>query len=537
MGTSVKRWAAGISVGYAALLAILVARVIQQPLQAFEVAKVPFVQHGIRLRLLAQLEGHEGWNLAELWAIADSGDYAPGVQLASYVWGAFFGHGVQAAVLSQLVWMSLLMLGVGAVVRRLGGPARSCWTSALFVALIPGVHGAATVYQYDIPMLAALWLTALVLLPRPGFAGVPEGLRAGFLATVACVLKWSALPFGPPFALGALLTGGMRHKKARLIAASVALVTAVGLVALLLQASDSSLQATLRTQVDTAASEGSVLALRHKVSDLSPRLSFLGVHFISSVLSPLLALPLLALAGVWALRNRRGWVLFAVIVVGGLGFVLGIAADVDERFLVPAATALAAAAAMGVEDLPRRFRGPTVAVVTMLGLLVALDFHHAPEAWWNRELVVITPQDGHRAEVRLRGMGAVSSVEALGWNRRDETPDVEWDFLAAVQAEFATDPGKIVLVSEAVYDLGVHSVWFEFEHLLAYNRGGRGPWDDYSRSLPPCDVGSDGSSALLLTDEEPFPDCLEQADWVSSKRIGTVDLFVVLFERIPRSDD
>jgi len=496
-------------------------RVLQQPLQPYRTAKAPFAPHGIRLRALRSVQDLGLWNPLEIWRAVD-GDSVPGVNLVSLVWGAVFGHAAESTVLSGLLWLVLLCGCVALTSRRLGGSTQAAVAAGLFTAVLPCVHGAATVYYYDVPYLGLVWLATFLLLPRPGGRPILGGLGGGLAFVAACLAKWSALPLGLPFVAGALLCGSRRSRRERLWVGLAFTVTAVALLALVLSSSDASLQDTLRRQADPDAYEDSLFGLRAKMTDLRPRAAYLGAHFITSVLSPLLAVPLLLLGCLWLARDRRGLPLFVVAVSGVVAFSCFLAADEDERFVVPAATVLALAAALALDGIrtPRRARR-IAAVVVGLGLLVAWDFHHADRAPWNTEVILFQvggPEEA-RDPVRLRGLGAVSSIESLGWNRRDETPDVPNNLLRGLSAAFPGERSRRVLVTAAAEEVGVHSVWFEYQHLLASHLGAPRRPDFHPQSASPC--GSDQRTAdyLLMTTGEEWPSCLQRSHWQKDRRI------------------
>jgi len=172
-------------------------------------------------------------------------------------------------------------------------------------------------------------------------------------------------------------------------------------------------------------------------------------------------------------------------------------------------------------------------VIVAVGLLVALDFHHSPRAPWNTEIVLFRPNHPAMDPARLRGLGAVSSVEGMGWNRRDETPDVPADFLAALGRAFGGDRSQDILVTVAAEALGVHSVWFEYQHLLAYHRGERQRSDTFARTVLSCETQDHNARHLLIVTGEPFPTCLEQAHWQKDRLIEGNSLSLTLFVRTP----
>ena len=496
-----------------ALLAILLARILQQPLQPYGTAKVPFVQHGIRLRALNSFEELGSWNPMAIYAAID-GDYAPGVHLVTFLWGAIFGHAAEDIVPSALCWLVLLCSCVALVARRLGASQHSAIAAGLFTAVMPCIHGAATIYYYDLPFLSLVWLSVLCLLPRPDAKPLVMGASGGLAFAAACIAKWSALPLGLPFLMGAMLIGVHGGRRQRAVSGLACLATIVGLLALVLISSDASLQDTLRSQADSSTTEDSIFGLRTKTGDLLPRAAYLATHFITGALSPLLALALLGLGGLWLSRDRRGLPLVLLGSCGSIAFAALLAADEDERFLVPAATLLALCAGLALDQLKSPPRAQKVtAVVVVTGLLVALDFHHGERSPWNAEVVLFAIDEPRKDPARMRGLGAVSSIEALGWNRRDETPTVPHELLDALAETFAEDTGSTVLVTPAAEAVGVHSVWFEYRHLLARRANNKGAATAYAKTGLLCQNYDPLAPYLLMVSGEQLPDCIDSNNW------------------------
>jgi hypothetical protein len=495
------------------LLAILLTRIQEQPLQPYGTAKVPFVQHGIRLRALNSFEELGSWNPMAIYAAVD-GDYAPGVHLITFLWGAIFGHAAQDIVPSALCWLVLLCACIALVARRLGASQHAAVAAGLFTAVMPCVHGAATIYYYDLPFLSLVWLSVLCLLPRPGAKPLVMGVSAGLAFAAACIAKWSALPLGIPFLFGAMLVGVRGGRRQRVSTGLACLLTIVVLLALVLISSDASLQDTLRSQADSSTTEDSIFGLRTKTGDLLPRAAYLATHFITGALSPLLALSFLGLGALWLMRDRRGLPLVLLGSLGSISFATLLAADEDERFLVPAATLLALCAGLTLDRIKSPTRARKIAaVVVAIGLLVALDFHHGERAPWNAELVLFAIDAPGKDPARMRGLGAVSSIEALGWNRRDETPDPPHQLLDALAEAFADDTGSTVLITPSAEAVGVHSVWFEYRHLLARRTNNKGAATDYAKTGLLCQDYDPLAPYLVMVSGEPLPDCIDPKDW------------------------
>ena len=516
-------WLLGAVVAVGLLGALLMQRILEQPLQPFGTAKVPFVQHGIRLRALARIHQMDTAAPAEAYRILD-GDYAVGGKIVALLWGEVFGHQVDAVLVLGLLWMCLLACFFAATARTLGASWRGTISAALFVMLLPSVHGPATIYYYDLPATALIWVSVWIILRFAHERPVRAGLCGALVFAAACLTKWAALPFGLPVVGGALLCGAATDRRAAMTRVLTFIPVVVCVLATALFVDDESLRGNFSSQQAPVTDAGNPLGLRGQFSDIPLRVGYASVQFVTALLSPLLALFLVPLAFLWAWRDRRGLALILLGAAGTLCFTLVVAADADERFLLPAALSLTLAAALALDRLlPARFAAILVASFVVVGLGVAWDFHHARPGLWNQQVLLFSLGE-ERPTARLRGLGAVSSVEALGWNRRDETPDVPDLLLAAVDAAFGDQPDASILVSSGAAALGIHSVWFEYAHLLAWLDDRAGPIASYPKTSPACPLDAPAEAdALLVAVDEDFPGCLSLDNWQLEQRLSGRD--------------
>jgi hypothetical protein len=143
----------------------------------------------------------------------------------------------------------------------------------------------------------------------------------------------------------------------------------------------------------------------------------------TSIFSPLLAGFVAILIIRWLASGRSGWRFVGTVLLGHACFLLGLVPLLDDRFLLPSAPALIVGATIGWSSLSPGLRKRVGACILTAGLLVALDFHAAPQSPWNRP-AVLSPGDGDRVPCTLaRGLGAASSVEHRGWSRADSLGD------------------------------------------------------------------------------------------------------------------
>lgn len=351
-------------------------------------------------------------------------DFPPGMHVLSALLGPITGHSPFAVTAQNLLWLALLggsMLSAGL---RLGlTPAGAGRASALAI-LVPSVHGAACRYYYDLPMTALLFALFAAALARPERRRWLQPLVVGALLAAAALVKWPAVPLGLiTLAAAAVVTR-------RFVALGVAALVGALLVFVLYGGRFdgtsldwmASLMAGGEKPPTQPRPEGGVTALLSTVdlaSRLHPaRLAWYPLVAITACLSPLLAA---AIAWPSARGLRRGprpaLAAVGVLVLGQLAFHVVFVEVLDARFALSWVPALALVAALGWQGSgPRARRGMEVAAASA-ALLVAADLHLGLAgplaAPW-------TVQLGSTPVIEGRGLSVASSVEALGWVRRDE---------------------------------------------------------------------------------------------------------------------
>lgn len=446
-----------------AVLAILGARMLMEPLQPYGDGAAQYIEHAVRLEVLEALEGHEGSTLHALRLADDTVlSHPPGLHLITLAAGSLTGHAAEEVLWTGPLWLLLLGLSLWACAGALGGNSRARTAALLGAVLLPAAHGAATRYHYDLPMTALLWASVAALLLSMRSRPLIGGLLAGALFALAAVVKWTALPFGVAMLVSAWLSGP-EHIRGRSgkHAVAAAIVTALiggGLVLTYLTLAPNSFDA-------------GQLATEEGAAGL-PSLSWYSLSLVTSVLSPLGALALIVPLGAWLLRDRRGWALVLGTCTGQLAFLALFVSRPDERFLLTLAPALVLAAALGWSSLqpPRRRLVGSAGLVLLM--LVGLEFHLAPDLGWNqnrevREATERLPSLNHR------GPFLADSFEGRGWSSSATTPTNDDALREELWSTLAACGVAEVAVEQAVSERG-DIWWLRYRSSLDRLRSGEG---------------------------------------------------------------
>ncbi len=452
------------------VLLVVGLRVHAQPIQPYGLWGAEWIEHAERLRVARclQLGSPEG-----LLACVDGPQYPPLLHLLSWLPAQLLGSSAADLAWTGLGWLLLLAAAMALVARSLGAGAHTAAAAFCGTLLVPGLHGAATRYHYDLPMTALLWLAVALLLalPRP----ILGGSAAGLAGLAAALVKWTALPFGACLLLGAALTGRAGLRPRLLRAGSALAVVACGSWAFQ-SASSRSLQDGLGMVAahGAGASRGllgtALAALAARLGQLDAhRLLFYPLALPASVLSGMLGSVALALLLGWLWRGpRRGLALVLCTVLGQGAFLLLVAPVLDERFLLTLTPALVLAAAMGWAALPASARGRVGALALLGGLWVAADLHHGQPGLANRPLLLLEGQP----QLILRGLGAGGSTEARGWSRADQQRADRAELRAEVYGQLlACRLPSFGVTTLDPLDGGPPSHWWRYRALLAEVEG------------------------------------------------------------------
>ncbi len=508
-----------------AALAFVQARISLSDVQRYGDDGAPWIEHTERL---AVLEALQGGPRAGFFADLD-GAFPPGMHLVSAALNPL-GAGLSdlAVTRTSILWLFLLALAVAAVAHR-WKPGAGPWAFAL-TCFLPAAQACATRYYYDLPMTAALWaaLAAGVAGLRPGRAGWHAGAAFGALWFAACLVKWTALPFGAVMLLALFLDPRRVGPVARLqaVVAAVA-VAAAGVLLWRVAAGDGSI-ATMagatyggdREALDLKARLDGLLHHTRLHGTFGPdRTTYYPAALATHVLAPLgvaaLALPLAA----WLLVGK-GRAALVALVVGQFAFLVAFVGVTDQRFALTAGPAPLLAAALGIAALHGRRGRALLGGVTLGGLVVVCAEHHFGVPPLPRdEIEIESLNDLVHTRSYATGAALADSFEGRGWRARSTEPPSHREARdAVVRLLDACAPAHV-----AVADLGPNSPpaedWLWHEYLVARARL-RGHPFEYSRG---CDE-AEGADLILSANLEERPRCVP-GDWVDAAVLPLPDTF------------
>jgi len=207
--------------------------------------------------------------------------------------------------------------------------------------------------------------------------------------------------------------------------------------------------------------EGLVTVLQHAVDVVSSARSeatppadsweawLVPFHFVAFTLSPLLAVVLAAVLLLWLLRCRRGLAFAAIALLGEVA-VIYLVAGPGDRWMLVLCPAFGVIAGLGFLQMKPRSLRVAAPVCVLLGLFLAVDYHHVLRSSAGRDAV--SSVLGLPDAFAWRGLGAASSLDPVGWTRRDVKgaapsflPQKEalWSAVTACGAELVVveDPG------------------------------------------------------------------------------------------------
>ncbi len=451
------------------VLGLVAWRALAHPVDTYGDSGAGYIEHLERVRVLSRLTT-AGGSLFDRLRAAD-GLYPPGLHLLSAP-ASLLGEHVPAAVTPLgAVWLLLLAAAVGGVARALHPRA---FAPAFAVTLfVPALHAVAPRYYYDLPMTALVWLAGAALAwshEKP----VRNGLLAAGAFSLACFVKWSALPLGLSILLGSWLYAARDDRPGALRAAAVFVGGTALLVgpALAFSTSFGAMGgATFQPPPGVALPGWSVAldelrpGLGHALGAMAvqarldgPTRALFYLHRLgTTVLAPALVPFALLFAGAWVSKRAPGGAGLAVMAVPVLLFVLFAVPPLDERFLLTVVPTLSVVAGLALADAPGWLR-PVAPVTAVLGLAVAADFHlggphPGPES---------PATTGH--EIPLR-WGLSTSIDRRGWARADDLPDHR-DALRAALLQVVEDRNATHIVGDdrLIADRGDLNWWtFVFE--------------------------------------------------------------------------
>lgn len=328
------------------------------------------------------------------------------------------------------VWLTILA-GTALVVvltllaHRLAGPkaaVATAWVAALApgLATTPAARGAGSEAEYTLLVVSAAYLVVAAS-RREGPAQLARFAGGGLCVGLAYLTRpeglFAAAPLGVAVLVVAARAGGGRRLRAGALAAAVfALPLAVCVVpyASFLHTHTGRWELTAKTQdasieawhavarSDRRARDEVLYALDdsglHIQDDRTPLTGLaeddpagyagiLGTNVVSLGKNVggwwLLPLPVwvLAVAGAWRARRQRGTQLLAIVALLPVGTAL--AFFVQPRYLIVTAAVAVVMAGTTVPTLPRRARGPTMAVLLVLLAASSLGAFYGAGGWWH----------------------------------------------------------------------------------------------------------------------------------------------------------
>ncbi len=516
LGQRLRPWWPALAV--ALVVSVLVLIRSAAGVQPYGEYGAPYIEHLDRMAVLDALGRDHGG----LTGFVDELDQAfpPAMHLVHVAIGQVFGHSAEAVVMTGFLWLLLLGFGVGLTTWATTRDRFAAGAAASGALLLPAAHGFATRYYYDLPMTAALWCGVGVAVLTWDERPLRGGLAAGAIWLFADLIKWSSLPFGGILLLAAAALPALDENGARTwrpvrrlagLAAATALSVGGSLLWVKLAGAEGSLGTMSEVMWAGSASDvvgsgglrGMIEGARAFVVEKGlllgsrwdpAKFGFYGERTVTTVLSPLLALPLAGLVARGFVKRRDvvGFTLIALL--GLLGFLVLWIPVLDERFLLTSVPALLIPAGIGLATVPSRARTKAAAVVAALGVWVAADFHlGAPPL----------------PEV----LGAGDSVAQRGWSAAGRTPSNRLDVREALWKRVASCSPRQVYVAHAdqeMYPAGEY-FWLDYRAMLHADRHGGRPLD----VLEVCEEAGDGQLAFVQDDHT---ECLP-GDWVEIDRL------------------
>jgi len=206
----------------------------------------------------------------------------------------------------------------------------------------------------------------------------------------------------------------------------------------------------------------------------------------------------------------------------------------DDRFLLVGALSPIVLASLGWLRCPAGLRTALAALVLVVGLGVAADFHFGTPQAWNRAVQWQDAGAESQPPVVMRGLGLASSVQGLGWVRSDEQEisraryrEDLWQNISRCRF------GRIAELDGRPFLGGCgNRFWWQYRgDLQAANGNGPGRlsfFGGYVWSVEDSGYGERGAAGpelLLVGDDaagtaELLPDSIEEQDWLPLGRVS-----------------
>jgi len=486
-----RRAPLGLVAVLVSVFSMLLVRLVRQPMPRYGGGAAQYIEHGYRVERVLLWRSRAWDHIGEFLVAADIPEgFPPMLHALSIAAGAVLGHSADDLLILGPLWLALLAGSVAWAAKSLTSRTDVAAAALVGCVLLPAAQGMSLRFYYDLPAAAILWLALAVFLWGQDRHPLVAGAIAGPLVWIAGCVKWSMLPYAAltfPFAVLAR-TSGERRWVRRSVALGIAAAVAGGMMWAWMEGGGGSHNETLASRSSsTGPWEERVRFLPLVLQAVAARGMFELTHpdlvkalwypmaAVVSVLSPLWTLAVAPLVVV-ALRRRPAGVVFPVGSIVGIGLFLTLMLAIrDERFTIAAAAALVLLAAMGWGELAAPWRSRFATAVVVTGLLVSVDAHLSPRAFWNAEFTVYpgraeTLDDPGLPALRARGLGVSDSVEQRGWARADGTPMSERQYLEGLWRTIEQCGGPSLALSADVMPNG-SIAWLKYRALLSHLQG------------------------------------------------------------------
>ncbi|HCP45809.1 MAG TPA: hypothetical protein DIU15_07195 [Deltaproteobacteria bacterium] len=463
--------------------------------------------HYIRVQMATSLQTTQTSDLST-WLVEGDHDFPPLIHVVGTLLGYVVGHSEANIQRTGLLWVLILGLAVGLVAARLSRSRPLGIAAGTAVLLMPSAHAASMTYYFDLPMTALLWLSAAVLMATQDKWPLRAGVLAGAICFLAGLGKWTALPMAPPLLLGVLacLPPGQRWTSIavgrRVLSATALTGTLVVLLVHYWKLSTRSWDRMLHMTyggdlAQSAAPDGNdgdasgiLSQLASKLPDVVDLLAhinldslfFYPVRLVFCVLSPMIAVLVIAGGVLWLRRSTLGWPLVGCLTAGHLFLLYFVIPDLDDRFLLTLAPALVLAAVFGWQTLSEPLRSVLGCLFVCISLWVAWDFHHTPpepppdpgpgEPHAHTRSALEKAIDAADVLTNLKGPGLQSGVDRQwGWSRADDVADRYFPLRDIIWEGLVQCEAQVVLVENLLMPLDVGGLWWSYRNALAALEG------------------------------------------------------------------
>lgn len=465
--------------------------------------------HQNRLAAVVEWGRHTGSLRDYIWVCDDH--FPPLLDWVMGLIGTIGGHSERAVGRAMVIWLLLLAGAVGLVARSLSGSSTAGWMAAGATVLTPALAAVSTLYYFDLPMAALLWMSvAAIMVLRPRSA-VAAGAAGGLLWFLACITKWSALPLGALLLPAAFLTGLHRGDRSTRRDAAVGIGACVVVVVVMLSLwfdattrSWTNMHFMSLSQPDGWGTVGEGLSIG-PLTIWMPSLHRLAAYpaiLAGQVLSPILTVATLTLAGAWAWKDRRGSGFLAMAGAGQICFLILTVPPVSGRLLLSVTPALVLMAVLGLRSVAARLRMPLAGAWALVGLLVILDVTHGEPGPLDRE-ITWRSAEVERVGIFARGLSIASGELTTAWVRADDI-NYDWeerggsfDEREALWASLTACDAAVLLVGADPRGDPTPSTFFNFRNHLASLRGER-MFDDVTGWPDQGDAPTADSSTIAL---------------------------------------